>query len=123
MTHIKNKTITLSALVAVSKTETGMDYVQVCPTNPCAGLVVPFRGHGYGQMLSNGSFDFVRRPRKRRKPDLKLQHSSVSFGYDGYDRFILVVPSGQRREMAEILMTEAPIAAAFVANHYWTEEK
>ena len=48
----KNKTITLNAQVAVSKTETGMDYVQVMPDNPRVGLVEPFHGMGYGQMLN-----------------------------------------------------------------------
>ena len=54
--------------MGVSKTESGMDYVQVLPDNPRVGLVQPFHGMGYGQMLSNGSFDFVRKKRVRRKP-------------------------------------------------------
>ena len=33
------KTTTLSAQIAISKTETGMDYVQVLPDNPCTFLV------------------------------------------------------------------------------------
>ena len=45
------KTTTLSALVAVSKTESGMDYVQVMPDNPRVGLVEPFHGMGYGQSV------------------------------------------------------------------------
>ena len=35
------KTTTLSAEVAISKTETGMDYVQVMPDNPRVGLFKP----------------------------------------------------------------------------------
>ena len=109
-----NKMVTLSALVAISKSETGMDYVQVLPENPRVGLVEPFHGVGYGQMLSNGTFDFVRRPRKRRKPVLKLRHGSVTFGDDGFDRFIFVLPSGQREEFAQNLIKEAAEAATFV---------
>ncbi len=113
------KTRTLNALVAVSKSETGMDYVQVMPENPRVGLVEPFHGTGYGQMLSNGTFDFVRRKRNRRKPALKLPHSSVSFGEDGYDRYIFVLPSEQRGMFAKMLNTESIVAAAFVNHNAW----
>ena len=112
-------TITLSAQVAVSNSETGVSYVQVMPDEPSAGLVKPFHGMGYGQMLTNGAFDFVRRPRKRRKPELKLPHSSVSYGEDGYDRYTLTLPSEQREMFASILMTEATVAAQFVGNEEW----
>lgn len=110
------KTTTLNALVAVSKTETGMDYVQVMPTNPRAGLVESFHGRGYGQLLSNGTFDFVRRKRIRRKPVLKLPHSSVSYGEDGYDRFTFTLPSGQREEFCRLLRNEATLAGLYVAD-------
>lgn len=110
------KTTMLNALVAVSKTETGMDYVQVMPTNPRAGLVEPFHGRGYGQLLSNGTFDFVRRKNIRRKPVLKLPHSSVSYGEDGYDRFTFTLPSGQREEFCRLLRNEATLAGLYVAD-------
>ncbi len=97
------KTTTLSALVAVSKTENGMDYVQVMPENPSVGLVEPFHGRGCGQMLSNGTFDFVRKHRVRRKPELKTDYVSLSFGADGNDRVIFVVPSEMRRDLPKIL--------------------
>ena len=104
MKKAKNfKTTTLSALVAVSKTESGMDYVQVMPENPSVGLVEPFYGRGYGQMLSNGTFDFVRKHRVRRKPELKTDYVSLSFGADGNDRVIFVVPSEMRRDLPKIL--------------------
>lgn len=110
------KTTTLTALVAVSKTETGMDYVQVMPTNPRAGLVEPFRGPGYGQLLSNGTFDFVRKKRFRRKPVLKLPHSSVSYGEDGFDRFTFTLPAGQREDFCRLLRNEATLAGLYVAD-------
>ena len=110
------KTTTLSAEVAVSKTETGMDYVQVMPDNPRVGLVAPFCGWGRGQMLSNGSFDFLRKTRIRKKPELKLKHSSVSFGQDGLDRYIFYLPNSQRGEFAKLLLQEAMQAIRFMNN-------
>ena len=89
----KNKTITLNAQVAVSKTETGMDYVQVMPDNPRVGLVEPFHGMGYGQMLNNGTFDFIRKTRTRGKPEFRVDYGSLSFSNDGNDRVIFTVPS------------------------------
>ena len=109
------KTIMLNAHVAVSKTETGMDYVQVMPDNPRVGLTAPFHGMGYGQMLNNGSFDFVRKKRIRKKPELKLEHSSVSFGNDGYDRYVFILPSEQREDFCKLLMKEATKAGRYVA--------
>ena len=47
------KTTTMSATMSVSEMkETGMNYVQVLPDEPCAGLVEPFRGLGWGQLLA-----------------------------------------------------------------------
>lgn len=116
---MKQKTMTLSALVAVSKTETGMDYVQVMPDNPRVGMVEPFRGTGYGQMLSNGTFDFVHRKRVRRKPVLKLPHGSLSFGEDGMDRFIFVLPSEQREEFVKLLGKEAQEAISYLIDNWY----
>ena len=77
------ETTTLSAEVAISKTETGMDYVQVMPDNPRVGLFKPFCGWGRGQLLSNGSFDFL--------------------GNDGYDHVTILVPSILRADLPKIL--------------------
>jgi hypothetical protein len=97
------KTTTLSAQVAVSKTESGMDYVQVLPDNPRVGIVKPFSGLGKAQLLSNGVFDFIRKVRVCIKPILKLLHSSLSYGRDGFDRYVFVLPSEQRDEFANLL--------------------
>ena len=97
------KTTTLSAQVAVSKTESGMDYVQVLPDNPRVGLVEPFHGMGYGQMLNNGSFDFIRKKRKRGKPELKVDYGSLSFCSDGNDRVVFTVPAEMRGELPKVL--------------------
>ena len=99
----KNKTITLNAQVAVSKTESGMDYVQVLPDNPSVGIVEPFRGWGKAQLLCNGVFDFIRKVRKRGKPELKVDYGSLSFCSDGNDRVIFTVPAEMRAELPKVL--------------------
>ena len=103
MSNKSIKTTTLSTQMAISKTETGMDYVQVLPDNPRVGLVKPFHGMGYGQMLNNGSFDFIRRKRKRGKPELKVDYGSLSFSSDGNDRVIFTVPAEMRDELPKVL--------------------
>ena len=97
------KTTTLNALVAVSKTESGMDYVQVMPDDPRVGLVGPFHGMGYGQMLNNGTFDFIRKKRNRGKPELKVDYGSLSFCSDGNDRVVFTVPAEMRADLPKIL--------------------
>ena len=97
------KTATLSALVAVSKSENDMDYVQVIPDNPRVGLVQPFSGWGKGQLLNNGSFDFIRKKRMRGKPELQAGYVSLSFCADGFDRVTFTVPSELRAKLPTIL--------------------
>ena len=103
MSKGKEKTITLNAQMVISKTETGTDLVQVIPDEPCEGLVTAFKGWGFGQLLGNALFDFVRKKRIRLKPELKLKYGSLSYGQDGFDRLTIVVPSGQRNELAAII--------------------
>ena len=103
----KEKTVTLQAMVAVTEMESGMRYVQVLPDNPRVGMVVPFVANGRGQMLSNGTFDFVQRKRIRRKPEFKGEHITLSFGQDGTDRVYFSLPNSQREEFAKIFQKEA----------------
>ena len=106
--------VTLSAQVAVTEAESGMDYVQVLPDNPCVGMVKPFCGWGRGQMLSNGSFDFLHKPRKRKKPEFKEGHLSLSFGDDGMDRVSFVLPNGQRDELRILLQKDVKKLVIFL---------
>ena len=110
------KTTTLNAQMVISKTESGMDLVQVLPDNPCDGLVKPFSGAGQAQLQGNAQFDFVRKRRIRRKPELKQPHSTLSYGRDGIDRYIFYLPSEQRDEFAEWLKKEAAAAVAYMKN-------
>ena len=108
------KTTTLSAQMVISKSETGMDMVQVLPDDPREGLVKPFSGSGHAQLQGNASFDFVRKRRIRRKPELKQLHSSLTFGPDGVDRYIFYLPASQRDEFAKLLHKEAITAEMFM---------
>lgn len=108
------KTVSYGATVAVSRSESGLDYVQVLPDNQSVELVKPFCAIGRGQLLSNGTFDFVRRKRHRNKPELRLKFSTLSFGADGYDRFILLMPSEMRNEMPAILAEDSAEAIKYL---------
>ncbi len=110
------KTTTLTAQMTVCKMETGMDHVQVLPDNPCVGQVEAFRGLGYGQMLSTGSFEFTKHRivRSQAVQELKLPHSSVSRCKDATHRFTFIVHESDLENFSRWLMEEAPQAAEFI---------
>lgn len=113
------KTVTLNAQVAVSKTETGTNYVQVLPDNPIVGQVEAFRGLGYGQMLSTGMFEFTRHKRARSQAVtlLKLPHSSVSRCKDGTHRFTFIVRDEELEKFCLWLALESVKASAFMRKY------
>lgn len=113
------KTVTLNAQVAISKTETGMNYVQVLPDNPCAGQVESFHGLGYGQMLSTGTFEFTRHKRVRSQAVtlLKLPHSKVSQCKDGTHRFTFIVKDEELEKFCLWLALESVKASAFMRKY------
>lgn len=109
-----NKTITINGMMAVTKNESGLDYVQVLPDNPSVGLVKPFSAIGRGQLLSNGTFDFIRKKRRRNKPELRLKFSTLSYGPDGWDRFLVMTPSEMRDELPAILAEDSADAVKYL---------
>ena len=113
------KTVTLQAEVAVTEMENGMRYVQVLPDDPRVGMVTPFVANGRGQMLSNGTFDFVQRKRIRRKPEFKGKHITLSFGQDGTDRVIFTLPNGQREELRTLLMEDVLRLTSYLEKLGW----
>ena len=123
MSSKKQKTVTLSAEVAVTKMENGLRYVQVLPENPRVGLVEPFCARGRGQMLSNGTFDFVQTKRHRSKPEFKGPHISLLYGQDGYDRVVFVLPNEQREELAKIFQKESAMVLAYMSEHFYHKRK
>lgn len=110
----QTKMVTMQAEVAVTRMENGMRYVQILPDNPRVGMVEPFCGNGRAQMLSNGSFDFVQHKRRRRKPEYKGPHISLSYGEDGYDRCVFVLPCEQREEFARLLKKETAMVTGWI---------
>ena len=110
------KTTTLTAQMTVCKMETGMDYVQVTPDNPCVGQVEAFRGLGYGQMLSTGSFEFTRHQIVRSQAiiEKRMPHSSLSKCKDRTRRFTFIVHESDLENFSRWLMEEAPQAAEFI---------
>jgi len=110
------KTTTLTAQVAVTKMESGMDHVQVLPDNPRVGQVEAFRGLGYGQMLSTGSFEFTRHRivRSQAVTELRLAHSSISRCKDRTRRFTFIVHESDLENFSRWLMEEAQQAAAYI---------
>ena len=114
-----NKTVTMQAEVAVTKMENGLNYLQVLPDDPRVGMTEPFCCRGKGQMLSNGTFDFVQTKRHRSKPEFKGPHISLSFGEDGYDRVIFVLPSDQREDLSKIYQKESAMVMAYASEHFY----
>ena len=110
-------TIQISGYLAVSKDVCGQPYVQFLPDEPQVGLVEPFAGQSRAQMLSNGTFDCLkRRPRHRNKPALKLPHSSLSFGADGFTRYVFTIADNRIDEIPRLLMKEANQVCKFIDN-------
>ncbi len=115
----RQKTVVLQAEVAVTEMENGMRYVQVLPDDPRVGMVTPFVANGRGQMLSNGTFDFVQRKRLRKKPEFKGMHITLSFGQDGTDRVIFTLPNGQREELRTLLMEDVLRLTSYLEEQGW----
>ena len=113
------KTVTLNAQVAVSKTETGMNHVQVLPDNPTVGQVEAFRGLGYGQMLSTGAFEFTRHKiiRSQAVTLRKMPHSSLSHCKDGTHRFTLIVRDEELEGFCRWLEQESQEAVVFMRKY------
>ena len=78
----------------------------------------PFSGTGHAQLQGNATFDFVRKRRIRRKPELKQHHSTLSFGQDGFDRYIFYLPAEQRLDFARLLNREAAVAVAYMKEKF-----
>lgn len=113
------KTVTLNAQVAISKTETGMNHVQVLPDNPIVGQVEAFRGLGYGQLLSTGMFEFTRHKvtHSQAQTLLRLGHSSVSHCKDNTHRFTFIVKDEELKEFSHWLAVESLQATIFMREY------
>ncbi len=111
------RTVQISGYLAVSEDKCGQPYVQFLPDNPRAGLVKPFVGRSRAQMLSNGTFDCLKKqPRQRNKPALKLPHSSLSFGADGYTRYVFTLADNRINELPRLLKRESDQVCKYIDN-------
>ena len=114
------KTTTLSATMSVSEMrECGTNHVQVLPDEPCAGLVKPFRGLGYGQLLSSGTFEFTRHslPHSQAETLLRLPHCTVSKCKDKTHRVTFIVRDSELRNFCRYLMEEIPQVLTFMYDY------
>ena len=82
------------------------------PDNPAVGSLPPFRGMGVAQLLSDGTFDFIRQPRLRAQSELirKLAHGRVSKTKDGAIQLTLKVFCDEGVNISETIATEAELA-------------
>ncbi len=79
------------------------------PDFPVKGSILPFRGTGVGQLLPDGTFDFVRKPRQRAQSKLirKLAHGRVSETKDGAVQLTLKIGLEEGANIPITLLKEA----------------
>ena len=82
-------------------------------TERVAGEVRPFRTAGTAQMLSDGTFEYITKKRKRypSKQIIKLPHGTLSETHDGAYMLILRIPFNEDCNAALLLLREAKMAA------------
>ena len=86
------------------------------PDDPVNGLITPFRSEGVAQVLSNGTFDFVRKPRLRAESQLilKLAHGRISRTKDGAIQLTLKVYQDEGINIPQAIAREAKQACKAV---------
>ena len=84
-------------------------YFMFSPEDPIPGQVARFRGHGVAQQMSDGTFDFVRKPTRHAKSKLikKLAHGRASETKDGAIQLTLKVFSYEGINVSEAMLEEA----------------
>ena len=89
------------------------DKLFFAPDDPVAGRVTPFRGVGVAQVMSDGTFDFIRQPRLRAQSELirKLPHGRLSRTKDGAIQLTLKVYQDEGLDIGQAIATEALAAA------------
>lgn len=91
-------------------------FFMFAPDEPEMDRVLRFRMMGVAQQMSDGTFDFVAKPRRRPQSQLirKLAHGRVSKTKDGAIQLTLKVYGDEGVNIADELMEEASMAAAAV---------
>ncbi len=86
------------------------------PDYPAGGEILPFRAAGIARQLSDGTFDFVRKPRLRAESELilKLAHGRVSKTKDGAIQLTLKVYQDEGINIPRAIAREAKEACKAV---------
>lgn len=90
----------------------GGRYFLFSPDEPVAGLLPRFRCHGIAQQMTDGTFDFVAKPKVKPQSQLikKLAHGRVSKTKDEAIQLTLKVYCDEGENIAEAIYKEAAIA-------------
>lgn len=95
--------------VFTSDREKKQEYVQFLPDDPETIRVESWRHEGVAQMLRNGTFDFVSRPRIRSRSTLikKVAHGRLSATKDGAIQLTLKIFKSEGLPMRQTFLREA----------------
>lgn len=87
-------------------------YFLFSPDEPVAGKLPRFRGQGIAQLMTDGTFDFVAKPKLKPQSQLikKLAHGRVSKTKDQAIQLTLKVFCDEGENIAEAIYKEAAIA-------------
>lgn len=93
-------------------------YVQFLPDESVGQLEKGWRHEGVAQLLRNGTFDFIARPRIRSSATLvkKVAHGRLSATKDGAIQLTLKIFKSEGIPMAETFIREAEEAVSVVHN-------
>lgn len=88
-------------------------YFMFSPDVPIPGSVARFKGLGMAQQMTDGTFDFVRRPKPRTQSQLikKLAHGRVSRTKDGGIQLTLKVYGTEMLNIGQTILEEAMMAS------------
>ena len=89
------------------------------PDEPVAGLLPRFRCHGIAQQMTDGTFDFVAKPKVKPQSQLikKLAHGRVSKTKDEAIQLTLKVYCDEGENIAEAIYKEAAIAKDAIVDY------
>lgn len=89
------------------------------PDEPVAGLLPRFRCHGIAQQMTDGTFDFVAKPKVKPQSQLikKLAHGRVSKTKDEAIQLTLKVYCDEGENIAEAIYKEAGIAKDAIVDY------
>ena len=95
----------------------GGRYFLFSPDEPVAGLLPRFRCHGIAQQMTDGTFDFVAKPKVKPQSQLikKLAHGRLSLTKDNAIQLTLKVMRNENINIAETIAAEAADAADAIA--------